>query len=125
TKSREQVKTIIREGGGRMPAFPGISKNKVENILAFLFENKKQKQGNDGVHSSARSRSVSGESRYINMPAYSRFEAFDGLPAITPPWGTLNAINLHTGKIEWRIPLGNYPGVSGKHPTGMESWGGA
>ena len=24
-----------------------------------------------------------------------------------PPWGTLNAVNLGTGEVLWRVPLGN------------------
>ena len=50
----------------------------------------------------------------------------EGYPAIAPPWGTLNAINLNTGKMVWRIPLGDDPELSqkGRLATGTENYGG-
>ena len=30
----------------------------------------------------------------------------DGLPASSPPWGKINAIDVNTGKINWSIPFG-------------------
>ncbi len=35
--------------------------------------------------------------------------AVDGLPLIKPPYGTISAINLDTGKIEWQIAHGETP----------------
>ena len=32
----------------------------------------------------------------------------EGLPANAPPWGTLNSIDLASGKIVWSFPLGNF-----------------
>jgi quinoprotein glucose dehydrogenase len=29
-----------------------------------------------------------------------------GLPCVKPPWGTLSAVDMATGKIRWQIPLG-------------------
>ena len=29
-----------------------------------------------------------------------------GVPCTAPPWGTLAAVNLKTGKIQWQVPLG-------------------
>jgi len=40
---------------------------------------------------------------------YNRFLDPDGYPAIKPPWGTLNAIDLNTGEYLWRVTLGEYP----------------
>ena len=33
----------------------------------------------------------------------------EGVPISTPPWGTLNAIDLNEGEILWQVPLGTYP----------------
>ncbi len=50
----------------------------------------------------------------------------EGYPAISPPWGTLNAVDLNTGEIKWRVPLGEYPELTarGLPPTGTENYGG-
>jgi quinoprotein glucose dehydrogenase len=54
-----------------------------------------------------------------------KFLSSEGYPAILPPWGTLNAVNLSSGKIEWRIPLGEYPEFKIKGIiTGTENYGG-
>ena len=43
------------------------------------------------------------------ITGYNRFLDPDGYPAVKPPWGTLNAIDLNTGEIRWRCPLGEIP----------------
>ena len=57
---------------------------------------------------------------------YKKFLDPEGYPAITPPWGTLNAINLNTGEYAWKIPLGEYPELAAKglKNTGSENYGG-
>jgi len=50
-----------------------------------------------------------------------------GVPAISPPWGTLNAIDLVKGDIVWKVPLGEYPRLAAKgiRNTGSLNFGGA
>jgi quinoprotein glucose dehydrogenase len=50
----------------------------------------------------------------------------EGYPAIKPPWGTLNAVELNTGEIKWKVVLGEYPELTarGIPPTGTENYGG-
>jgi quinoprotein glucose dehydrogenase len=50
----------------------------------------------------------------------------EGYPAIAPPWGTLNAVDLNTGTIKWKVPLGEYAELTarGLPPTGTENYGG-
>jgi quinoprotein glucose dehydrogenase len=57
---------------------------------------------------------------------YNRFLDPEGYPAIAPPWGTLNAINLNTGEYLWKIPFGEYPelAAAGVRDTGSENYGG-
>ena len=49
------------------------------------------------------------------------------MPAIAPPWGTLNAIDLVKGEILWKVPLGEYPQLVAKgiRHTGTMNFGGA
>ena len=50
----------------------------------------------------------------------------DGYPGSKPPWGTLTAINLNSGKILWQVPLGYYKNLRSKGIiTGTENYGGA
>jgi len=58
---------------------------------------------------------------------YRKFLDPDGYPAIAPPWGTLNAIDLNTGEYAWKIPFGEYPELAAKgmRNTGSENYGGA
>ncbi len=60
------------------------------------------------------------------MTGYRRFVDPDGYPATAPPWGTLNALDLKTGKYLWKIPLGQYPELvaKGLPDTGSENYGG-
>jgi len=34
-----------------------------------------------------------------------------GVPCSAPPWGTLDAVDLVSGKIRWSVPLGTTPEV--------------
>lgn len=64
--------------------------------------------------------------RYL-VQGYETFKGPNGEPAIKPPWGTLNAIDLVKGEILWRVPLGEYPALvkKGIRNTGAPSFGGA
>jgi quinoprotein glucose dehydrogenase len=60
------------------------------------------------------------------MDGYRPFLDNDGYPGIKPPWGTLNAINLATGKLLWKTPLGEFPALTKKGIpiTGTQVYGG-
>jgi quinoprotein glucose dehydrogenase len=58
---------------------------------------------------------------------YPKFYDPDHYPANKPPWGSLNCIDLNTGKLLWKVPLGEYPefAARGLPNTGTENYGGA
>jgi quinoprotein glucose dehydrogenase len=60
------------------------------------------------------------------MAGYDRFIDKNGYPGIKPPWGTLNAINLESGKLLWKVPMGEHAELTKKGIpiTGTESYGG-
>jgi quinoprotein glucose dehydrogenase len=58
---------------------------------------------------------------------YEQFLDHEGYPAIKPPWGVLNAINLNTGEFAWQVPLGEHVELTkrGVPRTGTETFGGS
>ncbi len=48
-------------------------------------------------------------------------------PCVKPPWGELSAVNVNTGDIAWRVPLGSYAELDalGVPPTGVSNSGGS
>jgi quinoprotein glucose dehydrogenase len=59
-----------------------------------------------------------------SITGYNKFLTSDGLPAIAPPWGTLNALDLATGQYLWKKTLGHDPRFpNNKEPTGTENYG--
>jgi quinoprotein glucose dehydrogenase len=55
-----------------------------------------------------------------------KFLDSNGYPAISPPWGSLTAIDLNSGEHLWRITLGEFKELTAKGipPTGTENYGG-
>ena len=102
--TREAALDKIKKGGGKMPAFASVTKGKEKGIIAFLYE---REQNSSKVTKLETGQTQSGVAKYLNLTAYGHFRDPQGNPAIKPPWGTLNAINLTTGDYEWQIRLGN------------------
>jgi len=71
-------------------------------------------------------RSEPGYPDYVST-GYHKLLDQDGYPAVKPPWGTLNAIDLSKGEIVWQVPLGFYPELADKgiKNTGTMNLGGA
>ncbi len=113
--TRAQTLDILHNGKGRMPGFPNIAQPELTALLSYL--------GIPGT-------SAESATETINLPyqftGYRKFLDQDGYPAISPPWGTLNAIDLNTGKYLWKVPLGEYPDLAAKgiSNTGSENYGG-
>ena len=120
--SETEVLSKIREGSGKMPSFARILKGHEDGIIAYLFgKTDKRLLQNERDLSEIRNNRLSNievkkekekmdtSTIYLNVTAYAQLKDSEGRPAIKPPWGTLNAINLNTGEYEWTIPVGNHP----------------
>lgn len=118
-KDREYVSKIINTGKGMMPGFGHLSTKDKQAIVAFLF-------GDEKVEAS--SENTKDKTPYIpySFNGYNKFIDSKGYPGIRPPWGTLTAIDLNTGKHLWQKPFGEYPELKAKGipTTGSENYGG-
>jgi quinoprotein glucose dehydrogenase len=112
-----QFRERVRQGGGRMPAFPTLQEEALVAIARFL---------DNGEDIPAGKPDTSAANQPYRFTGYRRWLDPQGYPAIGMPWGTLSAIELATGKYAWRIPFGEFPelAANGMSDTGSENYGG-
>ncbi len=117
--SEANVRSMIFYGGGRMPSFATLPSEYINAIVQYVTSGKERVLS---APVTARS-PIDTEYRFAG---HHKFLDPDGYPAISPPWGTLSAINLNTGEYAWKIPLGEYPELAdkGMKNTGSENYGG-
>ena len=115
--SPEEVVATIRSGKGRMQGFPNLNEDQMFALIEFLFA---------GPDKEVESNAPPPPGMKYRFTGYKKFLDPDGYPAIAPPWGTLNAIDLNTGEYVWKIPFGTYPELAAKGmtDTGSENYGG-
>jgi len=119
-RNEKEIGALLKTGKGQMPAFPNLSDEDMEALLAFLFDKTDLK--NPQVMNVA---SDERQYRYAHS-GWNVLTDEDGYPGVKPPWGTLNAIDLNKGEILWKVPLGFYPELieKGLPPTGTQNLGG-
>ena len=115
--------SLLNSGRRMMPSFKRLPDAEKEAIAAYLLALPKGKQ--IYVERDKRKETAYDQVPY-KMAGYNKFLTPKGNPAISPPWGSLNAINLKTGKLLWKVPLGEFPELKkkGVPPTGTENYGG-
>ncbi len=126
----------IRGGKGRMPPFNSLSDEQVQAVVRYLTKAPQQQQrpprparGGAACRGSVAAEGAGGKTT-DDMPyktiGFRRFTDPEGYPATAPPWGTLSAIDLNTGKYLWKIPFGTYPELvaKGMADTGSDNYGG-
>jgi len=113
----DKISAIIRQGAGRMPSFPDLKSEDVSAIAQYLLS---------GESKELTSADENRNTQPYRFTGYHKFLDPDGYPAVAPPWGTLNAIDVSTGEYAWKIPLGEYPALAsqGIKNTGTENYGG-
>jgi quinoprotein glucose dehydrogenase len=111
--------SLIQSGRRMMPAFRQLNENEQEAIASYVLNIQSAK---------AKTYTDTGKDSLYKLPytitGYNKFLSKEGYPAISPPWGTLNAIDLSTGNYIWQQPLGNDTAFkNAKQPTGTENYG--
>ena len=116
-KSRQEIEAVILQGRNSMPSFRQFRPREMNALVAYLTSR---------AVDVANVPSNESPDRYT-IEEYTLFNDLHGVPAIGPPWGTLNAIDLVTGDILWKVPLGEYPQLVAKgiRNTGSMNYGGA
>lgn len=118
-QNKAYLTQIIGGGKGMMPGFTALSATEKQAIVSFLFGDEKKEVG-----------AVATVSKPVYIPykstGYNKFLDSKGLPAISPPWGTMSAIDLNTGEYLWKIPFGFEESLKEKgiNNTGTENYGG-
>lgn len=114
-KSDDSIRTIIRQGSGIMPAFSHLSAEELEGLVSYITSPSEIIDIKEIQDTRIRFS--------VDIPF---FVDLYGMPAISPPWGTLNAVDLFTGSILWKVPLGEYPELveKGIRNTGARNFGG-
>jgi quinoprotein glucose dehydrogenase len=112
-----QIANTIKNGKGRMPGFSNLSSEQLAALVDFLVSGESKEMASGAPPPPGMNYRFTGYRRFLDP---------DGYPAIAPPWGTLNAIDLNTGDYVWKINLGEYPELAAKGMTntGSENYGG-
>lgn len=118
------ISNVIHKGKGMMPAFNKFSEKEMQALIAFLLE---EEQPDLEIKEPGLGKEADGKPKIpYEISGYTKFLDKNGYPAVRPPWGTLNAIDLNTGEYVWKVPFGEYPELTAKGipQTGAESYGG-
>jgi quinoprotein glucose dehydrogenase len=114
----DEVRALLQTGRNLMPPAELTNKADEDALLDYIFLREPDleviRPEDNGVP------------RYT-FNGYNKLLDHEGYPGVVPPWGTLNCIDLNTGKLAWKVPLGYYPDLAfwGDDDTGAENFGGA
>ncbi len=117
-RTRQEIATVIREGTGRMPGNPDMGARNIDDLVDFLLTG----------HDKGANPDLTKDPSWLKYRSDGEtlFRDPDGYPPITPPWGTLTAVDLDAGTIRWQIPFGEFPELAAKgmSDTGSDNYGG-
>ncbi len=118
---REDAEALMLAGKGFMPSFKNLGEKGMKNILDYIYaaDAPRDEKADD-------EKPEADKKPIFRHTGWNRFVDHLGYPAIKPPWGTLNAIDMNTGEIVWKSVLGDTPRLreEGHEQTGTENYGG-
>jgi quinoprotein glucose dehydrogenase len=125
-KTRAEIELITRQGGGRMPGYATMPEAKRTAILNYVLGESPPLSASRKEPGTPTEQVAEDKAPDYAFGGFRRWLDREGYPAIKPPWGTLNAVDLNTGEIKWKVVLGEYPELTarGIPPTGTENYGG-
>lgn len=119
-KQSGDIAKTIQYGSTTMPGFRHLSGKDVFHLIKYIGA-----PGQTGQHAEEADTKQAADVRFIHT-GNNIWKDSKGYPAIKPPWGNLNAIDLNTGEYVWKTVFGGFPELieKGMEPTGRESFGG-
>ncbi len=115
-KRKDEVIVQMEHGKGGMPSFAHLSMEEKEALASFLF-----------LRDRPNAVLPAGEPARWTFGGWVKLLDDEGYPGCTPPWGSLACLDLTSGRILWKVALGEYPELTeqGVPLTGTENFGGA
>jgi quinoprotein glucose dehydrogenase len=114
---------FINTGRRMMPSFKHLGQQDKEAVASFVLDLKKEQ-------TKKYEKNLTAIDSFRMLPyyisGYTKFLSKSNLPAIAPPWGVLNALDLNTGEYVWKTTLGEDSvfKARGVKETGTENYGG-
>jgi quinoprotein glucose dehydrogenase len=108
----DSLMQLLAAGRRMMPAFNQLAVSEKQALASFILDIKTTQD------KKFKAPPLTKEDSLYSIPykgtGYNKFLTKEGYPAVAPPWGTLNAINLNTGQLVWKETLGDYAELKAK-----------
>jgi quinoprotein glucose dehydrogenase len=107
---------IVHFGRGQMPAFPQMTDQEIDALMAYLASPQLALSSDVPVTGPAPGGAAAGSAtpseggepiRY--QSGWNSIRDKNGMPIVKPPWFVLTAYDMNQGTIKWQVPMGDHP----------------